>query len=79
MAWLKIQKLEYLENGTKLFYEIKKKLTRALNDTFSEVTVFVAEVTFNSTNRVLHLKNTLCTLCFRAWVGEFMHSMIFYL
>ena len=27
MGWLKIQKLEYLENGTYLFYEIKKFLT----------------------------------------------------
>ena len=26
MGWLKIQKLEYLENRTQLFYEIKKIL-----------------------------------------------------
>ena len=32
MEWLKIQKLEYLENGTKIFYEIKKFLTRASDD-----------------------------------------------
>ena len=24
MGWFEIQKLEYLENGTKLFYKIKK-------------------------------------------------------
>ena len=24
MGWLEIQKLEYLENGTQFFYEIKK-------------------------------------------------------
>ena len=27
MRWLKIQKLEYLENRTELFYELKKFLT----------------------------------------------------
>ena len=27
MGWLKIQKLEYLENRTELFYELKKFLT----------------------------------------------------
>ena len=31
---VKNKKLEYLENGTKLFYEIKKFLTCASNDTF---------------------------------------------
>ena len=31
--WLKIQKLECLENGTKHFYEIKKSLTCASDDT----------------------------------------------
>ena len=30
----KIQKVEYLENRTKLFYEIKKFLTCALHKTF---------------------------------------------
>ena len=39
MGWLKIQKLEYLENGT-IFYEIKKFLTCASDDTFWEVIVF---------------------------------------
>ena len=34
MGWLKIQELEYLENGTKFFYEIKKYLTCASDDTF---------------------------------------------
>ena len=34
MRWLKIQKLEHLENGTKLFYETKKILTCASDDTF---------------------------------------------
>ena len=32
MGWLKIQKLEYLENGMQLFYEIKKFLTCASDD-----------------------------------------------
>ena len=39
MEWLKIQKLEYSENGAKHFHEIKKFLTCASNDTFSEVIV----------------------------------------
>ena len=33
MGWLKIQKFEYPENGTQVFYEIKKSLTCVLNDT----------------------------------------------
>ena len=37
MEWLKIQKLEYLENGTQFFYEIKKFLICALDGTFREV------------------------------------------
>ena len=32
---VKIQKLEYLENGTELFYEIKIFLTCASYDTFT--------------------------------------------
>ena len=36
---VKIQKLEYLEKGTYLFYEIRKFLTCALDDTFLEVIV----------------------------------------
>ena len=40
MGWLKIQKLEYLEIGTELFYKIKKKfLTCASYDTVREVIV----------------------------------------
>ena len=39
MGWLKIQKFEYLENGTQLFYEIKKFLTCASDDTLWEVIV----------------------------------------
>ena len=39
MGWLKMQKLEYLENGTSFFHEIKKFLTCASDDTFSEVIV----------------------------------------
>ena len=39
MGWLKIQKLAYLENGTLLFYEIKKYLTCALYDLLLEVIV----------------------------------------
>ena len=34
MGWLKIQKLEYLENGTQLFYESKKLLASASDGTF---------------------------------------------
>ena len=34
MGWLKIQKLKYFENGTLLFFEIKKSLTCASDDTF---------------------------------------------
>ena len=37
MGWLKIEKLEYFENGTQLFYEIKKFLTCASYDTLREV------------------------------------------
>ena len=36
---LKIQNVEYLENRTYLFYEIRKFLTCALDNTFSEVFV----------------------------------------
>ena len=42
MGWLKIQKLEYLENGTLHFQKIKKFLTCATDDrSYSSV----AEVT----------------------------------
>ena len=37
MRWSKIQKLEYLQNGMELFYEIEKSLTCASDDTFEEV------------------------------------------
>ena len=40
MEWLKIQKLEYLENETCFFYKIKKFLTCALDDTFLEFVIF---------------------------------------
>ena len=40
MECLKIQKPEYLENETYFFYEIKKFLTCASDDTFLEVMVF---------------------------------------
>ena len=33
-GWLKIQKFERLENGTELFYEIRKFLTCASYETF---------------------------------------------
>ena len=36
---LKKQKLEYLQNETQLFFETKKFLTCATDDTFSEVIV----------------------------------------
>ena len=42
MGWLKIQKLNYLENGTELFHEMQKFLTHASYDTYC----FLAEVTF---------------------------------
>ena len=34
IGWFKIQKLEYLENGTEFFYEIKKFLICASDETF---------------------------------------------
>ena len=37
VGWLKIQKLEYLENETQFFYEIKKFLLCASDCTFWEV------------------------------------------
>ena len=37
MGWLKMQKLEYPQNRTKLFYEIEKFLTCASNDTLEKV------------------------------------------
>ena len=40
MGWLKIQKLEYLENETWLFCEIKKFLSCASDDKFWEVFIF---------------------------------------
>ena len=40
MGWLKIQKLDYLENEIQFFSEIKKFLTCAADDTFWEVIVF---------------------------------------
>ena len=39
MGWLKIQTIEYLENGTQHFYEIRKFLTYASDDTFWEVII----------------------------------------
>ena len=40
LVWLKIQKFECLEDGTYFFYEIKKFLTCASDDTFLEAIVF---------------------------------------
>ena len=40
MGWLKIQKLEYLENGTELFYEIKKFLTVSRMTHFKKLSFF---------------------------------------
>ena len=48
MGWLKIQKLEYLENGTLFFYEIKKILNLYLRWHISSSYRFLAEVTFDS-------------------------------
>ena len=47
-GWLKIQKFEYLENGTLLFYKIKKFLTCASDDTFWVLRSyrFVVKLTF---------------------------------
>ena len=38
-GWLNIQKLEYLENGTYIFYETEKFLIYSSDDIFWEVTV----------------------------------------
>ena len=48
MGWLKIQKLEYLENGTWFFYEIKKILNLYLRWHILRSYRFLAEVTFYS-------------------------------
>ena len=40
MGWVKIQKSEFLENGSHFFFEIKELLTSASDDTFSEVVFF---------------------------------------
>ena len=45
MRWLKIQRLQYLENRTQFFYEIKEFLICALD----ALDCFVAEVTFKET------------------------------
>ena len=45
IGWLKIQKLEYLENGTQFFYEIKKFLTCASDGHILRSYRFLAEVT----------------------------------
>ena len=37
MGWLKIQKLDYLENRTLFFYEIKRFLISALDGTFDKL------------------------------------------
>ena len=48
MRWWKIYKLEYLENGTWLFYEKKKLLACASDDTVWEaIIVHCAEATFH--------------------------------
>ena len=44
MRWLKIQKLEYLENDTLRFYETRKFLKMCLSDDTSYC--FAAEITF---------------------------------
>ena len=46
MEWLKIQKLEYLENGTYFFYEIKKILNLCFRWHILRSYRSVAEVTF---------------------------------
>ena len=50
MVSFKIQKFEYLESGTQLFYEIKKILICA-SDTHFDKLRFVAEVTFKEIKR----------------------------
>ena len=61
MEWLKIQKLEYLENGTEFCYEIKKFLICASDDTFWKVIRFVADVTFK-------VPNGVSLILLRCWV-----------
>ena len=58
-GFIKAQKSRYLENETLFFLKQKNSLIthqRLLH-------CFVAEATFNTGNRGLNLKNTLCTLC----------------
>ena len=52
MGWLQIRKLEYLENGTQLCYEIKKILNLCLRWNILRSYRFVAEVTFKSISYV---------------------------
>ena len=48
MGWLKLQNLEYLENGTWFFYEIKKILNLCLRWHILRSYCFLAEVIFKS-------------------------------
>ena len=54
MEWLKIGKLEYLENRTELFYEIKKKFIFRFKWHILRSFHFVVEVTFNSLSCIIH-------------------------
>ena len=49
--------LEYLENGTELFYEIKKNLTCASDDTFWEIIVLLRSIPLRSfkVNNIIHV------------------------
>ena len=51
IGWLKIQKLEYVENGAYLFYETKKFLTCASD--IERSYCFAAEVIFNASAYIL--------------------------
>ena len=55
MGWLKIQKLEYLENGTQLLYETKKFLICASDGTFCFFRNFIS----SSQNKFATRKITL--------------------
>ena len=64
MGWLKIQKLEYFENGTLFFYEIKKFLICVSDHTFWELSfcsrgyIYITKIAYLMKKKVLH-KNCL--------------------
>ena len=77
MGWLKIQKLEYLENGTEPFSEIKMYLKWHILRSYR----FVAEVTFKSfLVYKISIKFILCfsnfseVLCLAKYQAVLIHS-----